>query len=156
MFSPTRRRLALLALAMAPLTMTGAGVASAATSTAAPVPQATAQPASSWCVYPFCSETENDSLGSILVAHDWCGSAQRLSRESPPCGWSDKHYWLASGKHTNPSQDWDTFRVDGGCIVHYHINYTGGKQIVDRRGRGSQWIRVHNDQTAFIDYDSCW
>lgn len=155
MSSSTRWRVAFSALVTTALVITGAGVATA-TPTSAHRPASTVQPASSWCVYPFCSETDNESLGSILVAHDWCGNAERLSQEAPPCGSSDDNYWLTSGESTDPYQDWDTFRVDDGCVVEFHINYTGGEQTVNRQGRGSQWIRIHDDQTAFIDYGSCW
>jgi len=153
MFGFTKWRAVLPGLMIPVLAVTGAEVA-----TAAPVhsPAVAAQPDSSWCVYPLCSETENDSLGYVLVAHDWCGGAERLSQEAPPCGSGDETLWLAPGYHTDPYEDWDTFRVDGGCVVNYHINYGGSTQVVNRQGRGSQWIRVHDDQTAFIDYDSCW
>jgi hypothetical protein len=111
------------------------------------------------CVYPLCSETYNSSDQSVIVAHDWCGNAERLSQDAPPCGWSDPTKVLFPGDHTPSTEDWDAFRVDAGCLYAYQVYSVltgwGDAQTVDRRGRGNQWIRVHDDQTAYVRTQTC-
>ena len=112
------------------------------------------------CHYPLCSETYNKANHGVSVARNWCGNAQRLSQEIPPCGPGAQIIRLNPGVHTNAREDWDAFQVNGDCVVQYQIyssiaRHMFALQTIDRRGGGSQWVRVHNDQTAYIRSISC-
>jgi hypothetical protein len=134
------------ALAVAAL-LAGGSVAGAAPSSASPS-----------CHYPLCSSIANRSQQIVFVAHDWCGDSQRLTQNAPPCGYKSTDYWLNPGGGTPSHEDWDTFRVDEGWCYHirtwHKIGYNSFETI-NRIGQSKGvWVRVHNDQIAFITSQS--
>ncbi|NGN68314.1 hypothetical protein G5C51_31000 [Streptomyces sp. A7024] len=119
----------------------------------------TARAVGSGCLPGLCSRTVNDSGGPVLVAHDWCGDAERLQQDAPPCGAAPSDRRLVSGERTPLADDWDAFRVDAGRC--YRFDITGplrgrSAETVDRRGESTgAWIRIHNDETAVIRARAC-
>ncbi|MER5690069.1 hypothetical protein [Streptomyces sp. NPDC002205] len=107
------------------------------------------------CSYPYCSETYNQTSLPVYVAHNWCGDKEWLIQSAPPCGAKSSDYWLAAGQHTDSHQDWDTFRVDAyWCYKFQRYSVIWGwesVETVDRRNQSApEWVRVHNDETAYI------
>ncbi|MEU1601366.1 hypothetical protein ABZ468_54110 [Streptomyces sp. NPDC005708] len=111
--------------------------------------------AGSSCTYPLCSETYNKSAYSAYVIHDWCGTSNYFYSNTPPCGVKSSDYYLQPGAHTDSHQDWDGFRVDAyWCYkVQWYSVLVGweGTSTYDRRGNSvAEYVRVHNDETAYI------
>jgi len=87
-----------------------------------------------------CSETHNHSQYSVTVGRNWSSSPSPTKV-------------LAPGESTPDKQDWDAFRVDGGWCYHVGWRVYGvyvNDKVYDRRGKGQQWIQVHNDESAII------
>ena len=111
--------------------------------------------ASSSCYYPFCSETYNKSLYSVLVAHDWCGNSETLYQDAPPCGWSSRTDILYTNEHTPSHEDWDVLRIDRGWryTVQVYSEIWGWSSVGsfdNRHGSTQMWVRVHNNQTMYV------
>lgn len=110
--------------------------------------------AGSSCSYPLCSSIANRSGLGVYIAHDWCGNAEQLTQNSPPCGAQPTDHWLANGDGTPSHEDWDTFRVDAGwCykIRTWHKIGYNSYATINRIGQSTGvWVRVHDDQIAFI------
>ena len=122
------------------------------------VPAQSAQ-AGTFCVNPLCGEVANrlPSGAYVAVIRNWCGDASTLNQNNPPCAGSQPAY-IASGTTTNPDQDWDGFRIEIGCTVSYQIwQVVGGWQSTKTASAGSvhKWIKISNDQTAYIRSRSC-
>lgn len=110
--------------------------------------------ASSSCTYPACSSIANRSGLGVYVARDWCGTLEQLTQNSPPCGAANTDHWLADGAGTPSHEDWDTFRVDAGWCYQIRTWHKIGYNTyatINRIGQSTAvWVRVHNDQIAFI------
>ncbi|WP_419995445.1 hypothetical protein [Streptomyces boninensis] len=125
---------------------------------AAGIPMARA--AGSGCFPGLCSRTANDSGAPVLVAHDWCGDAEKLLQNAPPCGAAATDHRLATGARTPLADDWDAFRVDAGRCYRFDVTgpLSSGRttETVDRRAAATgAWIRIHNDETAEIRAQQC-
>jgi hypothetical protein len=95
-----------------------------------------------------CSETHNTSSYGVLAGRDWCSSTI--------CSGSQT-MWIYNGGKTPQNQDWDAFRADSGwCYTVQWWTYgTPGSTVhYDRRGRGEQWVQVHNYETAVVTAQS--
>ncbi len=120
----------------------------------------TAAQAGASCTYPLCSEVANrlPAGAYVAVAHNWCGNADILYQNAAPCAGQVADY-IASGTTTPPHEDWDGFRVENGCSVTYQFYsvLTGWTMQLNIVAAGSThiWIRVHNDDTAYILSRSC-
>lgn len=111
--------------------------------------------ASTSCTYPLCSETYNQSPYFVVVAHDWCGNSETLYQNNPPCGAGAQTEYLYTNQHTDSHQDWDAMRVDIGWkyIVQVYSVIFGWSSVGsfdNRNGTTAMWVRVHNDQTMYV------
>jgi hypothetical protein len=117
------------------------------------------------CTLTYCSAIANDLPASnyLKIARAWCGDAETLSKDDIPCaGYAgeDQTSWFEHwGARTAENEDWDAFRVEPGCVVVYEqynqITGSDSNITVDRRSRGTQWIRVHNWQIDRIFKRTC-
>lgn len=127
--------------------------------TVAVVPGTPAQAGSS-CSYPLCSETANrlPAGAYVAVARDWCGNAELLNQNNPPCGAGTLIDYIPSGATTPAHQDWDAFRVEIGCTVFFErysvLDGWEGPEVAVA-GTVHKWVRIHNDQTAYIQARTC-
>ncbi|MFD3939735.1 hypothetical protein ACFWSF_32490 [Streptomyces sp. NPDC058611] len=106
-----------------------------------------------------CSQTYNDTGGSVVVARNWCwGLWEGWQRSGDDvvrqCNSNDKYALLSPWTRTSGTVDWDTFRVDRGwCYrVYFYNDWTGGKtwHTFDRTGSDGLWIKVSNYESAHI------
>ena len=123
--------------------------------------------ASESCTYPWCSEVYNSSPYNVTAARDWCNDSETYVGNSLPCdpgnpdGYSHYYDQLPSpGDHTLSHEDWDAFRVDAGCryTFQYWSQIWGWSSTftIDREAYSTgKWIRVHNDETAYIKSQVC-
>ena len=150
------RRGARLAIAFVAGTvvLSGAGLASAGPAAAA-----------GWCVEPVCPRIEN-GLGrsDLMLAKDWCGNAQILYRDDPPCGRGSRKRILAPGEVSPKNEDWDAFRIEKRCFMTYSVERWDWFRTppifwrFDRRlgsNTTNTWIRVHNNDWATIGRKDC-
>lgn len=107
-----------------------------------------------------CSQTYNDTGGSVVVARNWCwgfwdGWQQPGDDVVRQCNSNDKYALLSPWTRTPGTVDWDTFRVDRGwCYrVYFYNDWTGLSTwyTFDRTGRDGLWIKVSNNESAHID-----
>ncbi|WP_037269047.1 RICIN domain-containing protein [Kibdelosporangium aridum] len=106
------------------------------------------------------SETENKTSDEyVLIAEDWCRDDERKAQEEPPCGAGSTTRRLPPGTGTPALEDWDGVRVDAGSVMKYELltvtptvppQFVTTQHEVDRRGIGSLWIRVHDNQTVRV------
>jgi hypothetical protein len=149
---------ALALIATAPAASAGPGKPTAPTAPAASSPPATT---SGQCFFG-CSETVNDSQTSVYTGRNWCGGGETRAGDTFPSCTSDgvppSFVWVYAGDRTPRGQDWDSFRVDGGwCYQVTVLSYPGpdiGYRVYDRRGTNGLWVRVHNNQTAYVTNQS--
>jgi hypothetical protein len=156
-----RRLTAVLALALG-LSLTLPGMAGAQPAGgkgsgpgAGPKPPATT---SGQC-FLGCSESRNQSQASVYIGRNWCrsDSSDWPGDTIPSCtsdGVVQEFRWISAGQNSPAGQDWDTFRVDGGwCYSVTIFTYPGpfrDDRVHDRRGLNGLWIKVANNQTAYI------
>jgi hypothetical protein len=120
--------------------------------------QGGAVPMGSTCRSGLCSQIENSSQYWVYLARDWCGTANYIYNNTPPCGPSGTQHptrYLDPNVTTPQFQDWDSFRVDAGWKYNYTVYFRGcicwSNRSVDRRGSSTAaWVRVHDNEVAVI------
>jgi hypothetical protein len=131
-------------------------LATGATSLSIPTP---ASANSSCYSYVACGTVSNTTSVPVRASKNWCWSNQtRYSGEVLPCERHGNSYIVSPHSGSTPFVDIDAFRARGGCVTSWVTILklgSGNTPIVrfsaDRRGRGSQWIKVPGGDIAFID-----
>jgi hypothetical protein len=132
-------------------------LATGATSLSIPTP---ASANSSCYSYVACGTVSNTTSVPVRASKNWCWSNQtRYSGEVLPCERHGDSYIVAPRSASTPFVDIDAFRARGGCVTSWVTiskvgNVPNGRFSVDRRGRGSQWIKVPGGIIASI-YRTC-
>lgn len=112
----------------------------------------------------ICGVVNNHSSQAVLINNGWClDEPQKEQVEHLPerCS-KNKEKTLYPGQRSREDgimKDPDGFRAPASCITRYSIDKFGPSNpqyVVDRRGRGPKWIRVHDGDPANISRIDCF